>query len=172
MLYSKNLSWKCWNCQPSLIMFTWCNRNKNGGKSVVSTNQTEDEYLWIYLCQARATPCLVLWEARVTVSYFQLLSKPKFSLVEKIKTIGSTYMAASGISPIGEDVFKYFIQSHSSQILFCWKKTIICFEKLFFCWKTLELNPPSDSSTFPILHSDFHANSQTVAPSGKNCISL
>lgn len=27
----------------------------------------------------------------------QLLSKPKFSCVEKIKTIGSTYMAAAGL---------------------------------------------------------------------------
>lgn len=35
----------------------------------------------------------------------QLLSKPKFSSVEKIKTIGSTYMAAAGLrhSPVGED---------------------------------------------------------------------
>ena len=30
---------------------------------------------------------------------FQLLSKPKYSAVEKIKTIGATYMAASGLSP-------------------------------------------------------------------------
>ena len=30
---------------------------------------------------------------------FQLLSKPKYSGVEKIKTIGSTYMAASGLRP-------------------------------------------------------------------------
>jgi class 3 adenylate cyclase len=29
----------------------------------------------------------------------QLLLRPKFSAVEKIKTIGSTYMAASGLSP-------------------------------------------------------------------------
>lgn len=28
----------------------------------------------------------------------QLLSKPKFSGVEKIKTIGSTYMAATGLN--------------------------------------------------------------------------
>lgn len=28
----------------------------------------------------------------------KLLSKPKFSGVEKIKTIGSTYMAAAGLS--------------------------------------------------------------------------
>jgi len=31
--------------------------------------------------------------------HFQLLSKPKYSSVEKIKTIGSTYMAASGLQP-------------------------------------------------------------------------
>ncbi|KAG1653034.1 Adenylate cyclase type 2 [Nymphon striatum] len=36
---------------------------------------------------------------------FQLLSKPKFSCIEKIKTIGSTYMAASGLQP-GKDSSK------------------------------------------------------------------
>ena len=30
---------------------------------------------------------------------FQLLSKPKFSVLEKIKTIGSTYMVAAGLQP-------------------------------------------------------------------------
>lgn len=34
----------------------------------------------------------------MTVLVLQLLSKPKFSGVEKIKTIGSTYMAATGLS--------------------------------------------------------------------------
>ncbi|KAK7910491.1 hypothetical protein WMY93_015175 [Mugilogobius chulae] len=33
----------------------------------------------------------------------ELLSKPKFSSVEKIKTIGSTYMAAAGLTPPGEE---------------------------------------------------------------------
>lgn len=39
------------------------------------------------------------------VSVMQLLSKPKFSSVEKIKTIGSTYMAAAGLtqSPLGDE---------------------------------------------------------------------
>lgn len=32
----------------------------------------------------------------------QLLSKPKFSGVEKIKTIGSTYMAATGLNATPE----------------------------------------------------------------------
>ena len=34
-----------------------------------------------------------------SVFVFQLLSKPKYSSVEKIKTIGSTYMAAAGLQP-------------------------------------------------------------------------
>lgn len=34
------------------------------------------------------------------VSFPQLLSKPKFSSVEKIKTIGSTYMAAAGLTQL------------------------------------------------------------------------
>lgn len=29
---------------------------------------------------------------------FQLLSKPKFSCIEKIKTVASTYMAAAGLT--------------------------------------------------------------------------
>jgi hypothetical protein len=33
----------------------------------------------------------------------QILLRPKFSAVEKIKTIGSTYMAAAGLSPRKED---------------------------------------------------------------------
>ena len=32
------------------------------------------------------------------LAFWQLLSKPKFSGVEKIKTIGSTYMAATGLN--------------------------------------------------------------------------
>jgi len=35
--------------------------------------------------------------------YFQLLLKPKFSGIEKIKTIASTYMCASGLRPGKED---------------------------------------------------------------------
>lgn len=43
----------------------------------------------------------------------QLLLKPKFSGVEKIKTIGSTYMAAAGLSaPSG----------HENQVLQAWVK--------------------------------------------------
>ena len=33
------------------------------------------------------------------INYPKLLSKPKFSLVEKIKTIGSSYMVAAGLLP-------------------------------------------------------------------------
>ena len=33
------------------------------------------------------------------ISLLQLLSKPKFSVLEKIKTIGSTYMVAAGLQP-------------------------------------------------------------------------
>lgn len=35
--------------------------------------------------------------------FLQILSKPKFSCIEKIKTIGSTYMIASGLNPGKED---------------------------------------------------------------------
>ena len=33
----------------------------------------------------------------------QLVSKPQYSLVEKIKTIGSAYMVAAGLTPQVED---------------------------------------------------------------------
>lgn len=74
----------------------------------------------------------------------QLLSKPKFSGVEKIKTIGSTYMAAAGLSgtPVQENnqveqllrhtrvkawvraaVLTTFLSKPSTHFLFCqWKK--------------------------------------------------
>lgn len=44
----------------------------------------------------------------------QLLSKPKFSSVEKIKTIGSTYMAAAGLTlaPVGDEN-KVFIVTYT-----------------------------------------------------------
>ncbi|CAM1298160.1 ADCY7 (predicted) [Pycnogonum litorale] len=41
----------------------------------------------------------------IICDFDKLLSKPKFSCVEKIKTIGSTYMAASGLQP-GKDSSK------------------------------------------------------------------
>ncbi len=38
--------------------------------------------------------------SKFSFSFFpQLLSKPKFSVLEKIKTIGSTYMVAAGLQP-------------------------------------------------------------------------
>lgn len=40
----------------------------------------------------------------VSSCLMQLLSKPKFSGVEKIKTIGSTYMAATGLNATPEHV--------------------------------------------------------------------
>ncbi|CAH1779521.1 unnamed protein product [Owenia fusiformis] len=39
----------------------------------------------------------------IIADFDQLLSKPKFSTVEKIKTIGSTYMCATGLLPGRED---------------------------------------------------------------------
>lgn len=39
----------------------------------------------------------------IICDFDKLLLKPKFSGIEKIKTIGSTYMLASGLSPGKED---------------------------------------------------------------------
>lgn len=40
----------------------------------------------------------------IICDFDKLLLKPKFSGIEKIKTIGSTYMLASGLSPGKEDI--------------------------------------------------------------------
>ena len=53
------------------------------------------------------TPCrltIIDYQRQLKWILFQLLSKPKFSLVEKIKTIGSSYMVAAGLTPGVESV--------------------------------------------------------------------
>lgn len=44
-------------------------------------------------------PLLTEWWLWYFSSFFQLLDEPYFQEIEKIKTIGSCYMAASGLSP-------------------------------------------------------------------------
>ena len=50
---------------------------------------------------------------------FQLLSKPKFCILEKIKTIGSTYMVAAGLQPgkEGDRVVSFQISNLILQVL-------------------------------------------------------
>lgn len=43
------------------------------------------------------------WDGILFIFFSQLLLKPKFSCIEKIKTIGSTYMIASGLRPGKEE---------------------------------------------------------------------
>ena len=43
----------------------------------------------------------------IIVDFDELLDDEKFKTIEKIKTIGSTYMAASGITPVGEKEDQY-----------------------------------------------------------------
>ena len=40
----------------------------------------------------------------ISVDFDQILDDEKFRTIEKIKTIGSTYMAASGINPLESEV--------------------------------------------------------------------
>lgn len=35
----------------------------------------------------------------ILVDFDELLAEPKFASIEKIKTVGATYMAASGLNP-------------------------------------------------------------------------
>ena len=43
----------------------------------------------------------------IIIDFDEILDDEKFASVEKIKTVGSTYMAASGITPTSEKV-RYF----------------------------------------------------------------
>lgn len=47
----------------------------------------------------KVKPFLRRKKYQVILFFWQLLSKPEFSNIEKIKTIGSTYMAAAGLQP-------------------------------------------------------------------------
>lgn len=64
----------------------------------------------LYSHQFNSLPC-----SRVSLAQF--LSKPKFSSVEKIKTIGSTYMAAAGLthSPVYDDRKVIFISYYKQK---------------------------------------------------------
>ena len=46
----------------------------------------------------------------IIIDFDEILDDEKFVSVEKIKTVGSTYMAASGITPSSDKV-KYFLQN-------------------------------------------------------------
>ena len=75
----------------------------------------------------------------------QLLSKPKFSGVEKIKTIGSTYMAASGVSP----------ESNTNGYTKCKVPYVII--KVLYCTPTLPYSPilpytPTLADTLTLAH--------------------
>ena len=41
----------------------------------------------------------------IIIDFDEILDDEKFEAVEKIKTVGSTYMAASGITPVSDKVF-------------------------------------------------------------------
>lgn len=82
--------------------YTECDINKEGLECLRLLNEIiadfdEVSFSWKY----RLTPTEAWRSAAlesVPLSSPQVLSKPKFSGVEKIKTIGSTYMAAAGLS--------------------------------------------------------------------------
>ena len=44
-------------------------------------------------------------EATSALDFDEILDDERFEAVEKIKTVGSTYMAASGITPVSDKVF-------------------------------------------------------------------
>ena len=48
----------------------------------------------------------------IIIDFDEILDDEKFASVEKIKTVGSTYMAASGITPTSEKVKYLSVISH------------------------------------------------------------
>lgn len=98
-------------------------QRQQGWSGVFAPPQRDHIRLWwgmrkkILLCTLIAS--ITRFKHFVCVSpLMQLLSKPKFSAVEKIKTIGSTYMAAAGLthSPLGDER-KVFFVSHKSKCI-------------------------------------------------------
>lgn len=45
----------------------------------------------------------------ISVEFDELLDQPPFSAVEKIKTVGTTYMAASGLNPTHKVILERYI---------------------------------------------------------------
>lgn len=55
-----------------------------------------------------STTGLIKYVRRFTADFDELLSETKFGSIEKIKTVGASYMAASGLNPsIKVKVFFY-----------------------------------------------------------------
>lgn len=77
-----------WTCDPCYMCRHW--------------HQADIEHLYTFVgserCRCSLSENPGSHFAHFLHCYLQLLSKPKFSGVEKIKTIGSTYMAAAGLS--------------------------------------------------------------------------
>ena len=64
----------------------------------------------------RGLECLRLLN-EIICDFDKLLLKPKFSSVEKIKTIGSTYMAAAGLAPGQEETATQSKHEHNVVVL-------------------------------------------------------
>jgi len=75
-----------------------------------------EDWISIHICSVPSTRVDInCWHFMLCSVTLQLLLKPKYSSIEKIKTIGCTYMAASGLDPGKEP-----------QVL------VACFASLFF----------------------------------------
>ncbi|KAK6758426.1 hypothetical protein RB195_015943 [Necator americanus] len=61
---------------------------------------------WSQWDTSRKLECLRLLN-EIVCEFDKLLSKPKFSSIEKIKTVGSTYMAAAGLNEMEGDIDDY-----------------------------------------------------------------
>lgn len=82
--------------------YTECDINKEGLECLRLLNEIIADFDEVNQQRKRILKCqdfeAMLQKQNVSFLSLQLLSKPKFSGVEKIKTIGSTYMAAAGLS--------------------------------------------------------------------------
>lgn len=80
--------------------YTECDINKEGLECLRLLNEIIADFDEVKQRRRRGRKCRDFWSdaKNFFLLSLQLLSKPKFSGVEKIKTIGSTYMAAAGLS--------------------------------------------------------------------------
>ena len=76
----------------------------------------------------------------IIIDFDEILDDEKFVSVEKIKTVGSTYMAASGITPSSDKV-KYFLQNTYLYLFVHYQRNICIVNNCSFLKDKMKLYP-------------------------------
>jgi hypothetical protein len=59
------------------------------------------------------------------VDFNELLDESRFASIEKIKTIGSTYMAVSGLDPVQKTATNVVRKTSKYNLYFCFKTFVV-----------------------------------------------